>query len=426
MIKKIGIIKGGASVASSALLQYWDYDHNNCNPDTVGLASNYKVWWVCPDCGKSYQRSPNSQSKSKHLCFDCSVKSRADTRARTSVVESFQDRFPELVSAFMVEKNGVLPSEIAFSSSRKYWFKCPECGCEFEKRPTSISSMGSWCPQCAKKNRTKKHLVNALKKDGCFLEVAPHLIDEWDGDRNKGIDPHSLLKGSEVKVWWKCKYHNSYFMSIKNRTLRHLGCPKCNECRTTSFPEKVLKYYLEKVTTVDVQKKIGRMRLDLFLPDFNVAIEYDGAFYHDTDYGKDRDERKDNLCKEMSIDVIHIKEKDYKTDDFSQMIEDICNKLSLPVPDVNIERDRSLISSESNHAHLPNSLGDSLPASILYWDAKRNGNVTPYHIGRFSNVPRWFVCPVCHKSFLKTPQQIAHNLVCKDCARTKESKKYRF
>ena len=81
-----------------------------------------------------------------------------------------------------------------------------------------------------------------------------------------------------VDMQWQAK--------IDNRNGKNRGCPKCNAGNSSSFHEQCILFYLSKVfpecenrylLTTDTRKPI---EIDIFIPSLNIAIEYDGYFYH--------------------------------------------------------------------------------------------------------------------------------------------------
>lgn len=65
----------------------------------------------------------------------------------------------------------------------------------------------------------------------------------------------------------------------------------------------------------------GALQLDVYFPELNIAIEYNGDYWHDRElYEKDlendtafsREKMKDNLCKDKGIVLYHVWESDWK------------------------------------------------------------------------------------------------------------------
>ena len=63
---------------------------------------------------------------------------------------------------------------------------------------------------------------------------------------------------------------------------------------------------------------IGKYELDIYLPDINLAIEFNGIRYHSVEMGKPKDRilKKSLLCREKGIRLIHI----YEFEDLNQQI----------------------------------------------------------------------------------------------------------
>ena len=94
----------------------------------------------------------------------------------------------------------------------------------------------------------------------------------------------SIIKtyGNTKKVWWKCK-NNHEWQSSPNNRMRGSGCPVCKNKKQVSIPEKTIVYYLSQFFIVEEQKKfiwLGRKEIDIFLPELNLAIEYDGEDHY--------------------------------------------------------------------------------------------------------------------------------------------------
>lgn len=108
---------------------------------------------------------------------------------------------------------------MAPGSHKKVWWKCSK-GHEWK---SSISNRikGNSCPFCSGRN--------AIKGVNDFATLYPELLKEWDYEKNKMISPDEVKTGSEYNVWWKCnKCKNSWQMKVKDRTLKHFGCPYCS------------------------------------------------------------------------------------------------------------------------------------------------------------------------------------------------------
>ncbi len=62
-------------------------------------------------------------------------------------------------------------------------------------------------------------------------------------------------------------------------------------------------------TLIQNPKTNNYLELDIWLPELNKAIEYNGKYWHNDKYTKWKDNYKQQWCKENSIDLMIINEK---------------------------------------------------------------------------------------------------------------------
>lgn len=67
-----------------------------------------------------------------------------------------------------------------------------------------------------------------------LAETHPHLLKEWDWEKNRGLSPDELHAGSHKKAHWVCKEGHRYFALISNRGVHGSGCPFCAGNRALS------------------------------------------------------------------------------------------------------------------------------------------------------------------------------------------------
>lgn len=91
---------------------------------------------------------------------------------------------PELLSLYDTQANSLPPSDVPFSSAKKYKFRCPICGVHWEQAPNKLTRLKSHdynvikrrkevtsCPYCAGKRPS--HYYN-------LLTVIPVAEKWWD------------------------------------------------------------------------------------------------------------------------------------------------------------------------------------------------------------------------------------------------------
>lgn len=110
--------------------------------------------------------------------------------------------------------------------------------------------------------------------------------------------------------------------------------PKCKKCAMSKMMTQskgelsVAEYIRTLVPGINIQTKnysvLGDLELDIFLPDYNLAIEYDGVVWHSENFGK-RDKTyhlyKTNKCIEKGVQLLRI--YDIQWDMKKDIIKDI-------------------------------------------------------------------------------------------------------
>ena len=77
-----------------------------------------------------------------------------------------------------------------------------------------------------------------------------------------------------------------------------------------SFPEIEITDYIktiyDRLIITNIRTIIPPYELDIYLPDIQFALEFDGTFWHNKD-----EKHKDRLCNKLGIHLIHILEEDW-------------------------------------------------------------------------------------------------------------------
>lgn len=206
---------------NSQLFREWDSEKNaplGLFPEATSLKSNKKIWWKC-EKGHSWQMEANHRTNGRN-CPYCNHK---------RVLKGFNDLptlFPEIASEWHPTKNDPLNiNDYVQGSSKKVWWQCAQCQHSWTTSIRSRTQRKSGCPECAKKIRgqTRKRTNLATRKP----LNAPHLLKEWDYQKNPK-PPSEYLPGSNEKVWWKCSTcDHEWEALISNRALSGRGCPCC-------------------------------------------------------------------------------------------------------------------------------------------------------------------------------------------------------
>ena len=376
------------------LVAEWDYEKNgNLVPQMFTQHSGKKIWWLCEN-GHSWEASIDNRSKGK----GCPV---CKNKKTLSGYNDLQTVNPDLTSEWDYEKNGTLtPKDIVVGSEQKVWWKC-ERGHGWAASVYHRQN-GHGCPYCSNNK--------VLSGFNDLATINPVVSSEWDYEKNGELVPSDFLPNSGKKVWWKCFRGHSWKATIVSRNYG-TGCPICSAEMKTSFPEQACLYYFEKVTSALSRDVSFGKEIDIFLPELEAGIEYDGRFFHNSDASKKKEQIKDDFFSDRGIIIYRIKESDinavngnviqYKVDySYSSLawaIYEICHLLGIEhTPDVNIEKDRFKIYTRYINSTKSSSLAYKRPDLASEWDYDKNGSLTPEMISFSSMKVVWWKCKKNH------------------------------
>lgn len=128
-------------------------------------------------------------------------------------------------------------------------------------------------------------------------------IDEYYSRQNQYLDFECIKCGKISKKTLKAFEEGSL-------------CPYCYPS-STSKDEKEIKEFIEEVG-VNVlwsdRETISPKEIDLHLPDYNFAIEYNGLYWHSEDNKGDKNYHRNKtlLCENVNIDLFHIFSDEWK------------------------------------------------------------------------------------------------------------------
>ncbi|WP_422386292.1 zinc-ribbon domain-containing protein [Bacillus thuringiensis] len=129
---------------------------------------------------------------------------------------------PSVASEWHPTKNGTLiPYDVTRSAKIKVWWKCSK-GDDHEWEATinhrgKVSKPTS-CPYCSGRYASKEN---------CLATVYPTIAKHWDEEKNGELTIFNVTPSSGVKVWWKCKFGESYQRRIADKVRRDGNCRKC-------------------------------------------------------------------------------------------------------------------------------------------------------------------------------------------------------
>ena len=394
------------------VLNEWDEQKNfPLTPNDIAPGSHKKVWWKCIK-GHSYKTTVYAKAKLKSSCPICLNKQ------LLTGYNDFKTLYPHLMKEWDFEKNqDISPESILGAPKLIVWWKCIK-GHSFQSSIDNRARTGSGCPICS--NRQIQSNVNDL-----FTKF-PELYSEKKKKKNKSIDTTSLSSSSQELVWWKCIRGHEWKTTVANR-VRSLGCPKCYAGLHTSFPEQAIYYYLSQCYKAETRIIINGFEVDVFLPELNIGIEYDGVYYHEN--SSKREQKKNDALKNAGITLYRIKEDKNLTSisvfqnvyvynpsrDYSNLKDVIISvlqtldQMSLQKSNVNIDINRDAIDIKSQYWMIvkKNSIKETHPLEVQEWNYDKNGSLLPELFTEGCQDKVWWRCKNGHDYFMRISHRVS-------------------
>ena len=303
-----------------------------------------------------------------------------------------------LMAVWNWEKNNAFkfdPQMLTVGSSKKVWWRC-EKGHEWQAK-IDPTNKGHGCPYCSGRY--------AIKGENDLQTVNPQLANEWDYEKNGILKPDEFTANSGQKVWWKCNKGHEWQAVIRSRNTG-CGCPMCNSERRTSFPEYALVYYLKKYSMEVIHSYNEKgYELDIYIPSKNIAIEYDGFFWHKNKEKKDLE--KNQKCIQDGIKLYRIREGLLPLNDSSidyvvhknlpEILELILSEIIGAKIDVDLNRDSIDIENLREYIEKNNSILNANPEIAKEWNYEKNGSLKPEHLSANSRKKVWWKCNKGHE-----------------------------
>lgn len=137
-----------------------------------------------------------------------------------------------------------------------------------------------------------------------------------------------IAKEYKTKMEFSENDPSAYFAARKMKILGEICSHMLPQC--ISIPELMLKYIISELFDVKIlhnnKKIIFPYELDIYIPKFKLAFEYDGAYWHNIE----TDNIKDDLCIKNNIILIRIDDNKayYYIDNIKNQLKSNINKIN--------------------------------------------------------------------------------------------------
>ena len=219
------------------------------------------------------------------------------------------------------EKYDILSTSV-HNTHTYYKVKCKKCGHIRNTDLRNLTEHSCGCESGVYRNRTGEEFIKQVNNLHPYDTY--QLVSEYKNQTTKVKLLHN-----------KC----GFIWEVRPNDVMHgAQCPKCS--RKQSKGEQFIEYLLKKYSyTYEPEKylKDSKQRFDFYLPDYNIAIEYNGKqHYEEVNFFQgslkcyqERDKKKRKYCQENNIQLIEIPY--YKT---KEEIKDIIKNLgSTTIPE---------------------------------------------------------------------------------------------
>lgn len=285
-----------------------------CNKELKNI-----TWYAYLKCVKD---------EGKYYCIKCShqlsgIENHKQTKLKNS--KSFeqwciQQNNLDILDYWDAELNNCLPSEILYTTHKKYYFKCPRGLHRSELKLISSFTKGNNLIKCNQCNSIAQYGLDNLGKD---------FIEKYWSYKNI-INPWECAPYSKKETWWKCPdgIHEDYPRLISNSNIYDFRCPGC---QFSKGEKRINNYLIDNQITYIPQKEFeglvglkgGLLSYDSYLPNYNLLVEYQGEQheryipgFHKSkkDFLKqvEHDKRKKEYAQSNNIKLLEIWYWDYE------------------------------------------------------------------------------------------------------------------
>ena len=402
------------------LVKEWHPTKNgDLRPEDITHGSHKKVWWLCSK-GHNYYSDVSNRTKNNTSCPYCSGNKVGDDN-------NLEFLHPEIAKEWHPTKNGKLtPRDITPNSTKRIWWLCSN-GHSYDAKSNVRVSMKTNCPYCSGRR---------VGEDNNLEYVYPEIAKEWHPLKNGNRKPTNYTSRSDTKVWWLCPNQHSYEAVIKNRTLNSSQCPYCSN--QTSEPElRILSELKVIFDEVKNREKIDGVEVDIYIPEVNLAIEYDGKYWHKD---KEKKDTEKNEFLSSRVTLIRVRERPLKKISDSDItvgnklqkkdLNNILNVLSRCVNKKHYPKIEEYMSSDKflndslfkvYRSYFPSpfpekSLSSTHPDISKEWDYEKNYPLRPENFSYGSGHKLWWICPKGHSYLQKPSVRTSHGTGCPYCS----------
>lgn len=299
-----------------------------------------KVYFTCPCCGKEKwtlkmnfkdgQKCPSCKRKEKigdFLNSDEFKQKRKETLIKKygSLENSKKVMAEKSKQAKLLKNNGSYFSDESkdkISNSLKNKSAEEKEKIISQKKQTQMQKYGAYFPESSKKNlglwaKTSegKQKISEIKKKECFnhRNSIDHINYEKEIITQRGLQILSIEKDDDNETYFKVKCNhcgNEFIWKMIGDHMRPY-CVKCFKAPYSKAEKEIVDFLRSLGLQVEEnnRKLLNGKEVDIFIPSKNIAIEYDGLYWHNNC----NNSWKFETLRDNGIRLIRITEPEWKT-----------------------------------------------------------------------------------------------------------------
>ena len=269
-----------------------------------------------------------------HKCPKCSFENNKEI-LKNKAINKLKEKYPELDFSKFNYINRDSKSTVI----------CHIHG-EFESSYLNLSKSKYGCKKCYKKQDSEKLGIENIYTPKSRIKSEEEAILEL-----KEKFPHLNFSkfnyiNNKIKSIVICPKHGEFETNFNNLYSKNRNCPKCIDRHSSKAEKEIVEYiktFYDKCIEENNRNIIlneytnNYLELDIYLPDINLAIEFNGIYYHSDEMIRNRTNNifktaeeyhkyKSNKCDDKNIKLLHIDEQDWLDDKFN-LLNNIKDKI---------------------------------------------------------------------------------------------------
>lgn len=385
------------ATTSPNLVKEWNYEKNGeLTPQEVMRGSIRKVWWKC-DKGHEWEAVVGSRRNGVGCPYCAGIK----------VMKGYNDLAtinPRVAKEWNYEKNGDLtPDKVTKSSGKKVWWKC-EIGHEWEA-PISNRNKGSNCPICDSEKKIslpEKIIYFYVKK--YFKNTVANYSPKNFGKRDIDI----FIKDKNIGIEYDGQYYHTNTAKDKQKdvmclkqgiALYRIREKKCKDYKSNS--KKI--YLISNDNNKALEKAIFELLFDLGIKNPVISIDDDLKEIYDLINWNKKEEslliNYPDIISEWNYEKNGNLTPDKITKSSGKKVWWLCHNGHEWEARVTDRIRNHGCPYCTNQKLLPgyNDLAATNPELLKEWDYKKNKEINPQNLNKYSSKKVWWKCSKGHE-----------------------------